>query len=291
MHSWLARTLPPLAVSEQPSVFPDGSRGSAAFWWLARFAAARVLDAAIWSSEWIVEGAKRFVLGSDSDCAKTKAPPPTIGTKSAKNPHIAMILRMMPPTGSTDRRSSTPPRSSSRTTSLSLPSRWCRPAGHGFPSRHLPSWYLAQTSVVGLGRSHPTPSAAKHGHLPERFVAAARHHPVAPARPFPNLQDDPDQSGIGRVPVLAPASVLEGGRIQRVEPRTLVDAWLVDVFAVALADSPPVPSSISCHSGWKPGLSTIEAVGEVNGTRPRHPASPPDLRGVHENDLLGHGSA
>src|SRR5687767_12597391 len=76
-------------------------------------------------------------------------------------------------------------------------------------------------------------------HLPAVVAGAAFHIPVAVA--VVNPQDGFDDGGICHVSVFAPTSVLEGGRIQRVEPSTRIDAWLVDVVAVALADPPPVP--------------------------------------------------
>jgi hypothetical protein len=52
-----------------------------------------------------------------------------------------------------------------------------------------------------------------------------------------NPQDGFDDDGVDRVPMFAPASVAEGGRVQRVEPSTRVDAWLVAVFAIAFGKS------------------------------------------------------
>ena len=55
--------------------------------------------------------------------------------------------------------------------------------------------------------------------LPAMFAGGAFHPPVAPARAVPNLQDDPEESRIARVMVLALARA-EGGRVIGVEPDT-----------------------------------------------------------------------
>jgi hypothetical protein len=49
--------------------------------------------------------------------------------------------------------------------------------------------------------------------LPAAFAGATFHPPVAPARAVLDLQDEPDESRIARVPVLALARVAEGGRV------------------------------------------------------------------------------
>ena len=56
-----------------------------------------------------------------------------------------------------------------------------------------------------------------------------------------NREDGFDDDGIRRVPVLARRKVAEVGRVIGVEPRTRVDARLVDFFAPALAGPPVVP--------------------------------------------------
>ena len=48
--------------------------------------------------------------------------------------------------------------------------------------------------------------------LPAAFAGATFHPPVAPTRAVPNPQDDPEESWIARVTVLALARVAEGGR-------------------------------------------------------------------------------
>lgn len=53
--------------------------------------------------------------------------------------------------------------------------------------------------------------------LPAAIAGAALHPPVAPARAFLNLQDRPEHDGIGRVSLIAPTAVTEGGRVHRVE--------------------------------------------------------------------------
>jgi hypothetical protein len=52
--------------------------------------------------------------------------------------------------------------------------------------------------------------------------------PITPVHAVSNLQDGPEQSGIGRIAVLALARVAEGGRVIGVEPNTTVGGLLVD---------------------------------------------------------------
>jgi hypothetical protein len=78
--------------------------------------------------------------------------------------------------------------------------------------------------------------------LPAAFAGATFHPPVAPARAVPSLQDDPEQSGIFRIAVLALARVAEGGRVVGVEPNTILGGVLADVLGPPLADRPPMTS-------------------------------------------------
>ena len=78
--------------------------------------------------------------------------------------------------------------------------------------------------------------------LPAASAGVTLHPLVVPARAVPNLQDDPEESGIARVPVLALPRVAEGGRVKRVEPSTTVGGLLVAVLGPALADCLPMPT-------------------------------------------------
>jgi hypothetical protein len=64
--------------------------------------------------------------------------------------------------------------------------------------------------------------------LPAVFTGGAFHPPVAPARALLDLQDDPEESRIARVAVLALARVAGGGRVIGVEPHTTVGGLLID---------------------------------------------------------------
>jgi hypothetical protein len=68
------------------------------------------------------------------------------------------------------------------------------------------------------------------------------HPPLVPARTDPNLQDGPEESGIGRAPVLALPRVAEGGRVRRVEPSTTVGGLLVAMLGTAHAVCLPMSS-------------------------------------------------
>jgi hypothetical protein len=63
--------------------------------------------------------------------------------------------------------------------------------------------------------------------LPAGVAGAALLPPVTSARAFPDLQDDPEDGGIGRVPVLAVARVAEGGGSQG-RADTTVGGLLID---------------------------------------------------------------
>ena len=65
--------------------------------------------------------------------------------------------------------------------------------------------------------------------------------PITSVHAVSNPQDDPEQSRIGRVAVLALARVAEGGRVIRVEPNTIVGEGLMEVLGPAHADRLPVP--------------------------------------------------
>jgi hypothetical protein len=72
-------------------------------------------------------------------------------------------------------------------------------------------------------RVNPSPDAlGVVRSLPTAFAAAALHPPVVPARAVPNLLDDPEESRMARVTVLALPRVAEGGRVKGVEPSTMV---------------------------------------------------------------------
>ena len=109
------------------------------------------------------------------------------------------------------------------------------PASTGAREYPLEGWSGGEAA----GSSSPHALRGVEGGLPAVRAGQAFDPPVPLT--FVNPQDGPDDGGIDYVPVLARRPVAEGGRIQRVEPSTRVDAWLVDVFAAALADSPPVP--------------------------------------------------
>lgn len=80
-----------------------------------------------------------------------------------------------------------------------------------------------------------------------------------------NREDGFDDYEIRRVPVLARREVAEGGWVKRVEPSTRVDAWLVDVFAPALACSPPVPLLDLLPLGLEAGVGLLDWA--ANGMR------------------------
>ena len=76
--------------------------------------------------------------------------------------------------------------------------------------------------------------------LPAAFAGATFHPPVVPARALFDLQDDPEESGIARVSVLALPRVAKGGRVKGVEPSTTIGGLLVVVLGSASADCPPM---------------------------------------------------
>jgi hypothetical protein len=65
--------------------------------------------------------------------------------------------------------------------------------------------------------------------------------PITPVHAVSNPQDGPEQSGIGRIAVLALARVAEGGRVVGVEPIALVGEGLMEELVPARADRFPMP--------------------------------------------------
>ena len=79
------------------------------------------------------------------------------------------------------------------------------------PPRRLGGGKLNKTVVSSASSSCRTPPTRRVvRNLPAAFAGATFHPPVASARAVPNLQDDPKESRIARVTVLALARVAWG---------------------------------------------------------------------------------
>ena len=83
-----------------------------------------------------------------------------------------------------------------------------------------------------------------------------------------NREDGFEDAEIGRVPLLAPASVADGGWVKWIESSTRVDAWLVDVSGIALADPPPVATFDLLPRRLEAGVGHHDLAADGMGERP-----------------------
>ena len=98
----------------------------------------------------------------------------------------------------------------------------------------------------------PSSPPALRGVVPDRpgrLAGVTRHQPITRVRAVLNLQDELDQSRIGRIPMLALRRVTHRGRVQRVEPSTTVGVRrLVDVFLEELPWDAFAESRVEVHA-------------------------------------------
>jgi hypothetical protein len=124
-----------------------------------------------------------------------------------------------------------------------------RPNGHALRATSASVIRVESVRVSGAagGLRRPfgvTRRSARRSAEPAKRSRRRCTPPTSSPRPAPSLtfKMAPEESEIGRVPVLALSRVAEGGRVKPVEPSTTVVGILEDVLGPAPADCPPMPA-------------------------------------------------